>query len=457
MPDATQSAGRREPQDPVAERALLGSILLSPGSLHEAREHSLDPEHFSQESHRLLYSCFLDLSTKGKPVDLVTVSGYLEERSNMQKVGGFSYLTGLSNGVPSIANFPAYVRAVLDKAVQRQLLATARDIEAGVYAGELSAAQSLESAEKQIYDLGQSHQTSKLYRLDTIVEDVYETLERRFKCPEEVTGVPTGFRDLDALLTGLQPSDLVIVAARPSMGKTAFALNLVSNAALMADARIAFFSLEMSKEQLATRLLCADARVSGQRVRTGKLLQEDWPPLTDSLKRLSQTQIFIDDMPNIPVSEMRAKCRRLKAEGNLDLIVVDYLQLMRPDRNLISRNASREQEISSISGGLKAIAKELKVPVVALSQLNRGVESRADKRPMLSDLRESGAIEQDADVIMFLYRDEFYNEASEKRGLAEVLVRKQRSGPTGDVELAWRAEITRFENLARDNWHSGSS
>jgi len=457
VPDATQASGRREPQDPVAERALLGSILLSPESLHEAREHSLDPDHFSQEPHRLLYRCFLDLSTKGEPVDLVTVSGYLEERSNMQKVGGFSYLTGLSSGVPSIANFPSYVRAVLDKAVQRQLLATARDIEAGVYAGELSAAQSLESAEKQIYDLGQAHQTSKLHRIATVVEDVYETLEQRFKCPEEVTGVPTGFRDLDALLTGLQPSDLVIVAARPSMGKTAFALNLISNAALMADASVAFFSLEMSKEQLATRLLCADARVSGQRVRTGKMLQEDWPPLTASLKRLSQTQIFIDDMPNIPVSEMRGKCRRLKAEGKLDLIVVDYLQLMRPDREMISRNASREQEISSISGGLKAIAKELQVPVVALSQLNRGVESRADKRPMLSDLRESGAIEQDADVIMFLYRDEFYNEASEKRGLAEVLVRKQRNGPIGDIELAWRAEITRFENLARDNWHSGSS
>jgi replicative DNA helicase len=456
LADAGQRSQRREPQDPVAERALLGSILLSPESLFEAREHSLDAEHFSQEPHRLLYSCFVDLAAKGMPVDLVTVSGYLEERSTMQKVGGFSYLTGLSSGVPSIANFAAYVRTVLDKAVQRRLLVTARTIEAGIYAGEESAAQSLESAEKQIYDLGQSHQTSKLHRIDAVVEEVYETLERRFQCPEEVTGVPTGFRDLDTLLTGLQPSDLVILAARPSMGKTAFALNIAANAALMADAAVAFFSLEMSKEQLATRLLCADARVSGQRVRMGKLVQEDWPPLTDAMHRLSKARMYIDDMANIPVSELRGKCRRLKAEGNLDLIIIDYLQLMRPDRDMITRNASREQEISSISAGLKAVAKELQVPVLALSQLNRGVESRADKRPMLSDLRESGAIEQDADVIMFLYRDEFYNEASEKKGLAEVLVRKQRNGPTDDIELAWRAEITRFENLARDNWHSAS-
>jgi len=452
----SQAVDRKEPQDPVAERALLGSILLSPESLHEAREHSLYPEHFSQEPHRLIYSCFLDLAAKGTPVDLVTVSGWLEERSTMQSVGGYSYLSSLSSGVPAVTNFPAYVRTVLDKAVQRRLLATARTIEEGIYAGEESAAQSLEAAEKQIYDLGQEHQTSKIHRLVAIVEDVYEQLEQRFNCPEDVTGVPTGFRDLDAMLTGFQPSDLVILAARPSMGKTAFALNLVSNAALMADSAVAFFSLEMSKEQLATRLLCSDARVSGQRVRTGRVTQEDWPPLTESLKRLSKTRIFIDDMPNISVSELRGKCRRLKAEGNLDMIIVDYLQLMRADRDDISRNASREQEISSISRGLKGISKELEVPVVALSQLNRGVESRTDKRPMLSDLRESGAIEQDADVIMFLYRDEFYNESSEKKGLAEVLVRKQRRGPIGDVELAWRAEITRFENLARDNWHSGT-
>ncbi len=452
--EASSAGLRREPQDPVAERALLGSILLHPESIHEAREHSLNPEHFSQEPHRLLYSCFLDLSHKGMPVDLVTVSGYLEERSKMQTVGGLSYLAGLSGEVPSVTNFGTYVRTVLDKAVQRRLLETARSIQEGVYAGEHSAAESLEIAEKQIYDLGQDHQTSRMHRLDGVVNDVYETLERRFKCPEDITGVPTGFRDLDALLTGLQPSDLVIVAARPSMGKTAFSLNLVANAALMADASVAFFSLEMSKEQLATRLLCADARVSGQRMRTGKLLQEDWPPLAEALKRLSKTDIYIDDMPNIPVSELRGKCRRLKANNKLDLIVIDYLQLMRPDRDLLTRNSSREREISSISAGLKGLAKELQVPVVALSQLNRGVESRADKRPMLSDLRESGAIEQDADVIMFLYRDEFYNEASEKKGIAEVLVRKQRSGPIGDINLAWRAEITRFENLARDTWHS---
>lgn len=445
---------RREPQDARAERALLGSILLRPESIHEACEVELTPEHFSQEAHRVLFSCLLDLHKKDAPLDLVTISGYLQARSRLRRVGGMSYLSGLSGDVPSVANFSTYVRTVLDRAVQRSLLETARTIQEGVYEGELSAAESLEQAEKQIYDLGRGHQTTRLHRLGEVANSVYTVLESRFQCPEDVTGVPTGFRDLDEKLTGLQPSDLVILAARPSMGKTAFSLNMVANAAMMGGAKVAFFSLEMSKEQLATRLLCADARVSGQRVRTGKLLQEDWPPLTESLQRLDQVEIHIDDTPNISVAELRSKCRRLSGAVGLDLVVVDYLQLMRADRDLIGKNSSREREISSISGGLKAVAKELNIPVVALSQLNRGVEARADKRPMLSDLRESGAIEQDADVIMFLYRDEFYNEASEKKGIAEVLLRKQRSGPIGDVELAWRAEITRFENLAQDDWRS---
>ncbi|HCP44492.1 MAG TPA: replicative DNA helicase [Deltaproteobacteria bacterium] len=456
MAEVLEASGK-EPEDSSAERALLGAILLDPDSLFRAQEDGLQPDDFARESHRLLFRAFQDLHTSGKAVDLVTVSGHLESQSKLDRVGGYSYLASLSGSVPSVVNFIDYVRTVREKAVLRRLLDTARAISQNIYSGEHTAAQSLELAEKAIYELGQSHQATAFYSLSGIIESVTEDLRERFENPSDVTGVTTGFKDLDVMLAGLQRSDLVILAARPSMGKTALALNMMANAALQGSASVAFFSLEMSKEQLATRLLSSDARVSGKRVRTGQLRQDDWPELYAASERLAEAKIHIDDTPSIPISEVRAKCRRLKAEHGLDMVMVDYLQLMRPDRQDVSKNASREQEISAISRGLKLVAKELNIPVVALSQLNRGVESRTDKRPLLSDLRESGAIEQDADVIMFLYRDEFYNEASEQKGMAEVLVKKQRSGPIGDVMLAWRSEFTRFENLARESWQSPAS
>ncbi len=445
MPESHSPNARQSPQDPAAEAAILGAILLNPDSLDRAQEDGLGSEDFSQPGHRTLFDCFIELYRSGQAIDMVTVPSRLTEQGVFETVGGLRALTDLTAAVPSVANLSHYVKVVREKATLRRLLETLESIAEDVFSPEMKAGATLELAETRIFELRDAREKTQLARLGPVVEQVFNELRARSEMPDDVTGIPTGFRDLDKLLAGLQDSDLVILAARPSMGKTAFALNIVAHAAMRAGASVAFFSLEMSKQQIGARMLTSESRVSGSRIRTGRMRNDDWQPMMDAVVRLDQAEVHIDDTPAITVGGVRARCRRLLAREGLDLVVVDYLQLMRSD----AREQSREQEISSISRGLKGLAKELHVPVIALSQLNRGVESRADKRPMMSDLRESGAIEQDADVVMFLYRDEVYNKTPDNQGLAEVLVRKQRNGAIGEVDLHWRGEFARFENLEK--------
>ncbi len=437
---------RKNPQDLSAERAVLGAVLISPDSLDRCMELGLRAGDFSQPANQLIFETFVELSRKGSAIDVVTVSGRLEEQGKLDNVGGYVYLSGLPNAVPSVANIEEYVARVREKRVLRDLLDTAGTLSDAIYKGEVGAEEGLERAESRLQELRDGRDSTQMAKLIDVAEAVYEQLRIRAESPTDVTGIPTGFRDLDTILAGLQNSDLIIIAARPAMGKTAFSLNILAHAALREGASVAFFSLEMSREQIASRLLTAEARINGTRVRTGKLRNDDWGPMLEAIERMTGAKVYIDDKPGVTVAEVRAKCRRrLGSKEGLDLIVVDYLQLMRGD----GTEHSREQEISSISRGLKGIAKEFNVPVIALSQLNRGVEQRADKRPLMSDLRESGAIEQDADVIMFLYRDEVYNKSPDNQGLAEVLVRKQRNGSIGDVNLYFRGEFTRFENYEK--------
>lgn len=447
---AAVPAARRIPSDPGAERAVLGAILLRPDTMAVVEEEGLDVEDFYVESHRRVFEVALELQHEERAIDSVTVVGRLQERGWLERVGGLSFVMGLPASVPSAANFKHYVTSVREQALLRRLLATTEEIDGLVQAAELSPADTLEYAERTIFQLGQFRKTRSMYRVGELVNTVYESIQRRVENRGQLTGVPSGFFDLDQMTQGFQRTDLIIVAARPAMGKTAFALNIAANAALpphgdQSPVPVAFFSLEMGKEQLATRLLVARARISGNKVREGNLEGNDWASLQRGLEELYQAPIYIDDTPDITIGELRSKCRRLATQHGLGLVMIDYLQLMRGT----GREQSREQEISGISRGLKALAKELNLPVIALAQINRGVEQRGDKRPMMSDLRESGAIEQDADVILFLYRDEVYNPNSDKPGVAEVLVRKHRNGSVGEVELAWHRELTRFDNLMR--------
>ena len=448
MQDATSSRQRQVPHDVGAERAILGAVLINPDSLGRAQEEGLTDEHFYREPHRILFRVFCELDRDHKAIDLVTVAGRLEAVSKLEEIGGYSYLAGLPASTPSVANLAHYVQIVLDNAQLRQLLSRAAEISEEVYAGEKPAQEIIDGAEKAIYEIGEVKLGRSLVPIAPIVVEVFEKIKKRAEEPDDVVGMPTGFRDLDRKLGGLQETDLIIIAARPAMGKTAFSLNIACRAALDVNAKVALFSLEMGSEQLAGRLLASESRVLAHRIKTGRLRQDDWPMLIEASERLHSAPIFLDDTPALSLAQLWSKCRRLKSEQGLDLVMVDYLQLMKGT----GKEQSREQEISGISRGLKGLAKEFKIPVIALSQLNRGVEQRADKRPMMSDLRESGAIEQDADLIMFLYRDEVYNENTELKGIAEVLVRKHRHGDTGDVKLFWRGEYLRFENLAEDDF-----
>jgi len=432
---------------------VLGGVLLENEALNKALE-ILRPEDFYREAHRKIFSALIDLSDKGEPADLVTLTAALQLKGNLEAVGGSAYLATLVDYVPTAANIAYYCRMVKDKSVSRQLIQVATDIATrGYEGGDVEA--DLDWAEKSIFEIAGSKSKPSYFSTREIMKDTFKTIEKLYDRKELITGVPTGFNDLDLMTAGLQGGDLVIIAARPSMGKTAFCLNIVEHAALRAAKPVPsiVFSLEMGKEQLVQRLLCSVSRVDASRLRTGHLGESDWPKLTNGAGLLSEAPIFIDDTPSISVLELRAKARRLKAEHDLGLVVVDYLQLMQ------GRNAeNRQQEISEISRSLKALAKELHVPVVALSQLNRSLESRTDKRPMMADLRESGAIEQDADVIMFIYRDAVYCEACKRRDNscdkghdkdAEVIIGKQRNGPIGSVHLTFRGEFTRFENQSK--------
>ncbi len=433
--------------------SVLGGVLLENDALNKALE-ILRPEDFYRDSHRKIFSALIDLSDRGEPADLVTLTAALQKSGDLDTVGGSSYLGVLVDYVPTAANISYYCRLVKEKALARHLIHVSTEIATRGYDGG-DIEQILDWAEKSIFEISGLKSRPSYFSTREIMQETFKNIERLYQRKELVTGVPTGFTDLDTITAGLQSSDLVIIAGRPSMGKTAFILNIVEHAAVRAQPPVPtlVFSLEMSKEQLVQRMLCSASRVDASRLRTGHLVDSDWGKLTDGADLLSSAPIYIDDTPAITVLELRAKARRLKAERNLGLIVVDYLQLMQ------GHNAeSRQQEISEISRSLKALAKELNVPVIALSQLNRSLENRTDKRPIMADLRESGAIEQDADVIMFIYREAVYCEDCKSRDRtcekghekdAEIVIGKQRNGPIGTVHLTFQGQFTRFENQSK--------
>jgi len=434
------------PQSIEAEMSILGGILLENEAINRVLD-VLVPDDFYRESHRKIMRAMIELNEHREPCDLVTLTTVLKKRGELEEVGGGAYLATLVDYVPTAANIAYYSRIVKEKAIARNLISVATEIVTDGYDEQSEIEELLDKAQRTIFDISENRIRSPYHQLNTILKDSIKYIEELFEKKDHVTGVPTGFLDLDQKTAGFQRGDLIIIAGRPSMGKTAFALNIAQYASVHAEPRhpVAVFSLEMSKEQLVTRLLCSEARVDASRLRTGHLIDGEWEKILRGAERLFEAKIFIDDTPAISVLEMRSKARRLKAEHGIGMIVVDYLQLMRGS----SAPESRQQEISEISRSLKALAKELSVPVVALSQLNRGLESRTDKRPMMSDLRESGAIEQDADVIMFVYRDEVYNkENPEVKGRAEIIIGKQRNGPIGTVDLTFLGEYTRFENYA---------
>ncbi len=443
---ALVSPHRLPPQNIEAEQCVLGSVLQLQRALDKVAP-LLSPDDFYKPAHQNIFSAMLSLFEKSEPQDLVTIANHLKDIGHLEQVGGPAYLATLTDIVPVSANIGYYAKIVRDKSILRQLIQTTSEIAGRCYEEQDDIDLLLDDVEQTVFDISSAKSNQAFFQLKEIIGETFKKIEKLAERKEMITGVPTGYPDFDRKTAGLQPSDLIIIAGRPSMGKTAFAMNLVQNAAVIDKTPVAVFSLEMSKEQLAARMLCSFGRVDSSRLRTGHLLDQDWPKLVRATGMMTSLPIFIDDTPSISILELRAKTRRLKSEHNIGMVVVDYLQLMRGR----SGNDNREQEISEISRSLKAMAKELKIPVVALSQLNRSLENRTDKRPQLSDLRESGAIEQDADVICFIYRDEVYNKSPDnpKKGIAEIIIGKQRNGPTGTVELAFLDYITTFESLVR--------
>jgi replicative DNA helicase len=433
------------PQNLEAEASVLGGILLENEAINRVLE-IITPVDFYRESHRKIFRAMMELADRSEPSDLITLSELLKGKGDLEAVGGSTYLAALADQVPTAANIAHYARIIREKAILRQLINSATEIATRGFEEQGNVDEFLDAAEKVIFDIAEKKIKGSFVSVGDMIKDTLKAVERLYERKELVTGVPTGFKDLDKLTAGLQPSELIIVAGRPSMGKTAFALNIASHAALNAGIGVAVFSLEMAREQLVLRMLCSEARVDNSKVRAGYLGERDFPKLANAAGRLHEALIYIDDTPAISVLELRAKTRRLirDRDKKVGLVVVDYLQLMRG----MGAASNREQEISEISRSLKALAKELRVPVIALSQLNRRVEDRGDRRPMMADLRESGAIEQDADVIAFIYRDEVYNSKSSDKGVAEIIVAKQRNGPIGTVNLAFLNEYTRFEDLA---------
>ena len=450
MPGLDDNLRKVPPQNLEAESSVLGGVLLDNDAINVVLE-LLRPEDFYRDSHRRVFRAMIELSDRSEPVDLITLSEFLKSRGELETVGGTAYLASLADFVPTAANIAHYSRIVREKSILRHLINTATDIATRGYEEQNNVDEFLDNAEKVIFDISEKKIKASFVAVGDMIRDTLKTVEKLYERKEMITGVPTGFEDLDKLTAGLQPADLVIVAGRPGMGKTAFALNIASNAAF-AGIGAALFSLEMAKEQLVLRMLCSEARVNSAKVRSGYLGERDFPQLAKAAGRLHEAPIYIDDTPAISVLELRAKARRLVRDRTkkIGLIVVDYLQLMRGMGNA----SNREQEISEISRSLKALAKEVNVPVIALSQLNRRVEDRGDRRPVMSDLRESGAIEQDSDVIVFIYRDEVYNKSDDgNRGIAEIIVAKQRNGPIDTVKLTFLNEYTRFENYTeRDDY-----
>jgi replicative DNA helicase len=448
MAEAELALQKLPPQNIEAEQAVLGAILIDNSALPRVIE-IIHPPDFYRVGHRRIYEAMLDLFEKDDSIDLITTREKLEQKNQLEEAGGTAYLASLVDLVPTAANVQYHCRIVREKAILRGLIGTATEIASMSYEGSQDVEVLLDEAERRIFDISERRARSGFTPIRSIMKHSFEVIEKLYEKKEEITGVATGFVDFDKLTCGFQPSDLIVIAGRPSMGKTAFVLNIAENVGIKSRVPVAVFSLEMAKEQLVMRMLSSRAKVDGNRLRSGFLTQQDWPRLSIAAGELAEASIFIDDSASISVLEIRAKSRRLKAEHDVGLIIVDYLQLIRGR----DRVESRQQEISEISRSLKALAKELRVPVVALSQLSRAVETRGgDRRPLLSDLRESGAIEQDADVVAFIYREEVYRkdeedaDMSDVAGKAEIIVRKQRNGPIGKVDLTFRKEYTRFEN-----------
>ncbi len=430
------------PQDLQAERYLLASIFVDPSSIIKIIDY-IKPEDFYSLAHRLIYSACLSLFEKDEPIDIVTVYNELEKKGDTERAGGASYLSEIAGLLPTSAHIFHYAKIVKEKSILREIIRISQDlIYRAYYSGEDSQ-EILNYAEKEFFEISYYGKKESFVVLKEVIKETIKYLETLYQRGETITGIPTGFPDLDKMTAGLQRGDLIILAGRPGMGKTALALDIVRNACKLSKVGAAIFSLEMSKEQLSARLLCAEAKVNFQKFRTGNLEPFEWQKIIQAANTLSQLPIYIDDTLGVNILEVKAKARKLLKEIPLGLIVIDYLQLMKS----LEKKERREQEISEISAGLKALAKELNVPVLALSQLNRKVEERPDKRPQLADLRESGALEQDADVILFIYRDEFYNKDSPEKGIAEIIIGKQRNGPTGKIKLAFLSQYSSFGSL----------
>ncbi len=432
------------PQSIEAEQSVLGGLLLDNQSWDRIAD-ILTPDDFYRREHRLIFNAVSSLCEENSPADVVTVSEWLERSGELEHAGGLAYLGSLANNTPSAANIVAYAAIVRENSVMRELVRAAGEISTAAYTPEgRSATELLDYAEKRIFDISEKgHRRGEFQPLNTLLSKAVDRIDELFRSKSSITGVPTGFTDLDDMTSGLQRSDLVIIAGRPSMGKTSLAMNIAENAAVGHKIPVAVFSMEMPGTQLALRMMASLGRINAHRVRTGKLDDDDWPRLTSAVSLLNEAPIFIDDSPGLTPMELRARARRLKREHGLGLIIIDYLQLMTSTERT---EENRATEISNITRALKGLAKELDLPVIAMSQLNRSVESRTDKRPVMSDLRESGAIEQDADVIFFIYRDEVYNKESPVKGTADIIIGKQRNGPIGEVRLTFLGEYTRFEN-----------
>ncbi|MDO5039281.1 replicative DNA helicase [Clostridium sp.] len=429
------------PQSIEAEQSVIGSMIIDRSAIAQAAE-GLEENDFYRDSHKVLFKSILDMFKKDMAVDLVTVLEELKANDMLERAGGVTYVTEITSSVPTTANLSSYIKIVQEKSTLRKLIKASTSIIEESYNKQGEVEDVLDAAEKRIFDIAEKRTTSDFEPLNQVLERGFIEIERLFNNKGEITGVGSGFVDLDAKTSGFQKGDMVLIAARPSMGKTTFALNIAEYAALREGKSVVIFSLEMSKEQLAYKLLCSEANVDMLKLRTGALDDKDWENIARATGPLSKAKIYIDDTAGVSVMEMRSKCRRLKIEYGIDLILIDYLQLMSG-----SSSESRQQEVSEISRSIKALAKEMECPVIALSQLSRAPEQRADHRPMLSDLRESGSIEQDADLVMFLYRDEYYNKETEDKNVGECIIAKQRNGPVGTVKLAWLGQFSKFGNL----------
>ncbi len=434
------------PHSVEAEQSVIGAMLMDKDAILTASE-IISGQDFYQSAYGVIFDSVVEMFNEGKPVDLITLKERLKEKEVPPEIASLEFMRDILNLMSTSANVRYYAEIVSDKSMMRKLIRLNEGIANTCYAGKEPLPVILETTEKSVFELLQRRNSGEYVPIKQVVLNALERIEKAAKSKGVVTGIPTGFIDLDYKLSGLQPSDLILIAARPSMGKTAFVLNIAQYVAFKKEKGVAIFSLEMSKEQLVNRLFALESQVDSQALRTGNLKDSDWEKLIEGAGIIGKSNMIIDDTPGISVSELRSKCRKYKLEHNIQLIIIDYLQLMSGSAG--GRSESRQQEISEISRSLKALARELNVPVVALSQLSRAVEARPDKRPMLSDLRESGAIEQDADVVMFIYRDEYYNKDSEKKRQAEIIVAKQRNGPVGTVDLAWLADYTKFANLSR--------